>query len=136
MALSRQINQYKQDSVFTATPEELTLMLFNGIIKFITQAEFYMEQGSLDKSNESSQRAQSIIRELMSTLDMKYPISDNLMNLYNYFLQRLVEANTKKDKAIFLEVKNFVEEIRNTWMEAMKIARIQQAKIDRNKAEV
>ena len=136
MAVNRQINQYKQDSIFTATPEELTLMLYNGIIKFIKQAEYYMDQGSLDKSNESSQRAQSIIRELMSTLDMKYPISDNLMNLYNYFLQRLIEANTKKDKEIFLEVKNFVEEIRDTWMEAMKIARIQQAKIDRNKAEV
>jgi flagellar protein FliS len=136
MALSRQINQYKQNSVFTATPEELTLMLYNGVIKFIKQAEFYMEQGALDKSNESSQRAQSIIRELMSTLNMKYAIADNLMNLYTFFLQRLIEANTKKDRAIFLEVKNFVEELRDTWMEAMKIARIQQAKIDRNKAEV
>ena len=136
MAVNRQINQYKQDSIFTATPEELTLMLYNGAIKFIKQAEFYMDQGSLDKSNESSQRAQSIIRELMSTLDMKYAISNNLMNLYTFFLQRLIEANTKKDKVIFLEVKNFVEELRDTWMEAMKIARIQQAKIDRNKAEV
>lgn len=132
MAVSKAIKQYENDSVFTATPEELTLMLYNGAVKFIKQAKMAMEENLLDKSNENSQKAQNIIKELMITLNMKYEISHNLMSLYDYMLRRLIEANMKKDISIFSEVQGFVEELRDTWAEAMKLARIQQAKINSN----
>jgi flagellar protein FliS len=125
MSLNKAVYQYQQSSVFTATPEELTLMLYNGCIKAIRLAEVTVEEKNYEKANYYICKAEAIIRELRNTLDMKYEISENLYNLYTYFLNRLIEANIKKDKTILEEVLHFVEEIRDTWSQAMKQARIE-----------
>lgn len=125
MSLNKAVYQYQQSSVFTATPEELTLMLYNGCIKAIRFAEVTVEEKNYEKANYYICKAEAIIRELRNTLDMKYEISENLYNLYTYFLNRLIEANVKKDKNILEEVLHFVEEIRDTWSQAMKQARIE-----------
>jgi flagellar protein FliS len=125
MSLNKAVYQYQQSSVFTATPEELTLMLYNGCIKAIRLAEVTVEEKNYEKANYYICKAEAIIRELRNTLDMKYEISENLYNLYTYFLNRLIEANVKKDKNILEEVLHFVEEIRDTWSQAMKQARIE-----------
>lgn len=125
MSLNKAVYQYQQSSVFTATPEELTLMLYNGCIKAIRFAEVTVEEKNYEKTNYYICKAEAIIRELRNTLDMKYEISENLYNLYTYFLNRLIEANIKKDKTILEEVLHFVEEIRDTWSQAMKQARIE-----------
>ena len=125
MSLNKAVYQYQQSSVFTATPEELTLMLYNGCIKAIRFAEVTVEEKNYEKANFYICKAEAIIRELRNTLDMKYEISENLYNLYTYFLNRLIESNIKKDKNILEEVLHFVEEIRDTWSQAMKQARIE-----------
>lgn len=125
MSLNKAVYQYQQSSVFTATPEELTLMLYNGCIKGIRFAELAIDDKNYEKANYYICKAEAIIRELRNTLDMKYEISENLYNLYTYFLNRLIEANVKKDKSILEEVLHFVEEIRDTWSQAMKQARIE-----------
>ena len=125
MSLNKAVYQYQHSSVFTATPEELTLMLYNGCIKAIRLAEVTVEEKNYEKANYYICKAEAIIRELRNTLDMKYEISENLYNLYTYFLNRLIEANVKKDKTILEEVLHFVEEIRDTWSQAMKQARIE-----------
>ena len=125
MSLNKAVYQYQQSSVFTATPEELTLMLYYGCIKAIRFAEVTVEEKNYEKANYYICKAEAIIRELRNTLDMKYEISENLYNLYTYFLNRLIEANVKKDKNILEEVLHFVEEIRDTWSQAMKQARIE-----------
>jgi len=127
MSLNKAAYQYQQSSVFTATPEELTLMLYNGCIKAIRFAEISVDEKNYEKANYYICKAEAIIRELRNTLDMKYDISKNLYNLYTYFLNRLIEGNVKKDKAILEEVLHFVEEIRDTWSQAMKQARIENA---------
>lgn len=127
MSLNKAVYQYQQNSVFTATPEELTLMLYNGCIKAIRFAEISVDEKNYEKANYYICKAEAIIRELRNTLDMNYEISENLYNLYTYFLNRLIEANVKKDNSILEEVLHFVEEIRDTWSEAMKQARIQNA---------
>lgn len=127
MSLNKAVYQYQQSSVFTATPEELTLMLYNGCIKAIRFAGVSIDDKNYEKANYYICKAEAIIRELRNTLDMKYEISENLYNLYTYFLNRLIEANIKKDKSILEEVLRFVEEIRDTWSQAMKDARIQNA---------
>ena len=127
MSLNKAAYQYQQSSVFTATPEELTLMLYNGCIKAIRFAEISVDEKNYEKANYYICKAEAIIRELRNTLDMKYEISENLYNLYTYFLNRLIEANVKKDNAILEEVLHFVEEIRDTWSQAMKQARIENA---------
>jgi len=127
MALNKAVYQYQQNSIMTATPEELTLMLYNGCIKGIKMTKIAIEDNDYEKSNHYICKAQAIIRELRATLDMKYDISNNLYDLYTYFLDRLIEANVKKDTQILDEVIGFVTELRDTWAEAMKDARIKQS---------
>ncbi|HOJ11382.1 MAG TPA: flagellar export chaperone FliS [Clostridiales bacterium] len=123
MALNKAYNQYMENSIFTSTPEELTLMLYNGLVKFIMQAQVSIEEKQIEKANNSILRAQSIITELQSTLDMKYEVSKNMMLLYDYIYNRLIDANIKKDKEILEEVMGFAKELRDTWTQAMKIAK-------------
>lgn len=127
MALNKAVYQYQQNSIMTATPEELTLMLYNGCIKGIRLAKIGLEDKDYEKANLYLCKAQAIIRELRATLDMKYDISKNLYELYTYFLDRLIEANVKKETSILDEVEQFVSDLRDTWAEAMKDARIKQA---------
>jgi len=114
---------YQENSINTARPEELTLMLYNGAIRFIKQAKYAIENKNIELANESLIKAQNIILELQSTLDMNYDIAKNLDALYDYLYNRLIEGNLKKDQAILDEVLSFVTELRDTWQQAMKLAR-------------
>ena len=125
MSLNKAVYQYQQNSVLTATPEELTLMLYNGCIKGIKFAQIAIDENDYEKANFYICKAQAIVRELRNTLDMKYDIAKNLYDLYTYFLDRLIEANVKKNKDILEEVLHFVEDIRDTWSKAIKEARIE-----------
>ena len=107
MALNKAVYQYQQNSIMTATPEELTLMLYNGCIKGIKMTKIAIEDNDYEKCNYYICKAQAIIRELRATLDMNYDISKNLYDLD--------------------EVVGFVTELRDTWAEAMKDARIKQS---------
>lgn len=119
-------NAYKQNSVTTASPGELTLMLYNGCIKFLGKAKVSMENKNIEEKNYNIQRAQAIIAELMSTLNMDMDISKQILPLYQYMNRRLVEANIKNDAAIIDEVIGLATEFRDTWKEVIKITRQQQ----------
>ncbi len=119
--------RYIENSVNTATPEELSLMLYNGLIKFIMQAEMALEEKNIEKANNCIIRAQDIVREFQVTLDMRYAISESLNLLYDYMYRRLVEANIRKDREILSEVLGLAKELRDTWAQAMKLARQQSA---------
>lgn len=124
MAMANPYNQYKESSVKTAGPEELTLMLYNGAIKFIGQGKIFIEQKNIEKTNEALKRAQDIINELNITLNMDYEVSKNLRMLYSYILEKLVDGNVKKDVAHLDEALDMVTSLRDTWKEAMKIAKL------------
>lgn len=117
-------NFYKSQQVMTASPEELTLMLYNGAIKFVAESIAALEQDDIAKSHQANLRAQDIVREFMATLDMNYEISKSWMALYEYIEFRLIQGNIKKDKEQLLEAKNMLTEFRDTWMVAMKQARL------------
>lgn len=125
MIASNGYNQYVQNSINTARPEDLTLMLYNGIIKFIMQAQIAVEEKDIEKANNSINRSQDIIQELQCTLDMNYEVSHNLASIYDYLYRRLIDANVKKDKEILEEVLGFAKELRDTWAQAMKLAKHQ-----------
>lgn len=118
--------QYQQSVVNTSTPQELTFMLYNGLIKFLKLTAQSIEEKSTEKSNYNIGRAQDILEEFMSTLNMDYDISNNLYSLYDFMYWRLVDANIKKDKTMVEEVIVFAEELRDTWAQAMKLAKGQQ----------
>lgn len=119
-------NAYKQNSVTTASPGELTLMLYNGCLKFLGKAKVAIEEKDIQQRNYYIQRAQAIIAELMSTLNMDIEISKQMLPLYEYMNRRLIEANIKNNIAIIEEVEGLVTEFRDTWKEVIKITRQQQ----------
>lgn len=123
MAINKAYNQYRENSIFTSTPEELTLMLYNGLVKFIMQAQMAIEEKQIEKTNNSILRAQDIITELQSTLDTKYEVSKGLTLLYDYMNRRLIDANISKDIKVLDEVLGYATELRDTWAQAMKIAK-------------
>lgn len=124
MAMKNPYGQYKQNSIMTASPQELTLMLYNGALKFIGQGKIYIEQKDIPKANESIMRSQDIIQELNITLDMDYEVSTGLRSLYTYILDKLVDANISKDVKHLDEATEMVTELRDTWKEAMRLSKI------------
>lgn len=113
---------YKRVKIETATPEALILMLYDGALRFMTQAEQAFEEKSIEKINNNLVRVQAIFTELQTSLDKSKggEIATNLERLYIFFNSRLTEANMKKDIQPLLEIKPMVQNLRDTWEEAMQ----------------
>lgn len=118
---------YKNQQIMTASPAELTLMLYNGAIRFTSESILALENGDLNKSHAANLRAQNIVREFILTLDMQYEISRNWAALYDYINYRLIQANIKKDKEMLAEARTLLTEMRDTWHQAMKAVRVPEA---------
>ncbi|NLM13253.1 MAG: flagellar export chaperone FliS [Epulopiscium sp.] len=125
MAYSSAYQTYKNNAILTASPQELALMLYDGALKFCKQAIKAIEEKNMSEAHRHILRIEDIIEEFQATLDKKYPISNELAALYDYIYRRLVEANIKKDMAILEEVYDLIKELRDTWKEAMKLAKTQ-----------
>ncbi|TCS79635.1 flagellar export chaperone FliS [Pectinatus cerevisiiphilus] len=113
---------YKRQQILTASPEMLTLMLYNGGIRFINEGIKFINEKNCIKSNKALLRAQDIMIEFMATLNMDYDIARQLYPLYNYIYRILIEGNMKNNTAKLEEAKTLLTELRDTWHEAMKIA--------------
>ncbi len=120
MALPNAYAQYNNSKILTASPAELTLMLYDGAIKFCNIAIMGVEQKDIQKAHTNIVRVQRIIEEFRSTLDRKYPVSADFDRVYVYLLQRLLEANLHKDAEILKEVLSHLRSMRDTWVEVMK----------------
>lgn len=120
-----QYNLYKQQSAMTASPGELTLMLYDGCIKALKLARTYIEEKDFVKSNEASQKAQAIIAELMRTLDTRYEVGKQLLALYDFVLNLIVSSNIKKNAGMVDQALEFVTGLRDTWQQAVRINRQQ-----------
>lgn len=114
------LNQYKQNAVLTATPEELTLMLYDGAIKFMNIGKYSIENKDMEKAHSSLLRAQDIILELNYSLDMNYEVSKGLRGLYDFVLSKLIDANINKDINAIDEALAVVNDMRDTWKEVIK----------------
>jgi len=123
MALPNAYAQYNNNKVLTASPAELTLMLYEGAIKFCNIAETAVEQKDIQKAHTNIIKVQHIIDYLRQTLDMKYPVAQDFERIYVYLSERLVVANMKKDKAILEEINEHLHSVRDTWKEIMRINR-------------
>lgn len=123
MALPNAYAQYKTSKVLTASPAELTLMLYEGAIKFCNIAILAIEQKEIEKAHINIRKAQKIIEHLMATLDMKYSVAKDFDNMYQYIIRRLSEANMSKDPEILNEVLTHLHAIRDNWKEVMRVNR-------------
>lgn len=113
---------YKQAAAMTSTPSQLLLMLYDGCIRFIKAGVDGIQERNIEKAHNNLIKAQSIIYELIRTLDMKYPISKQLISVYEYMIHQLVQANKEKAAAPAEEVLAYVMELREAWLQASKQA--------------
>ncbi|MCX7569461.1 flagellar export chaperone FliS [Tumebacillus sp. DT12] len=118
---------YHNTQAMTASPGELTLMLYNGVIRFLKQTKQAMEQENLTEMQTNMRRSQDIIHELMATLNPDIEMSANLFSLYEFMTRHLLNAQLKKDPALVQDVIELMEDLRNTWSEAIKATRGQAA---------
>lgn len=123
MAIPAGYSTYQNSKVMTASPGELTLMLYEGAIKFCNIAIMGIEQRDIQKTHDNILKTQNIITEFRSTLDFKYPIAKEFDVIYEYIYHRLIEANMKKDARILEEVLTHLRTMRDTWKDVMKSAK-------------
>lgn len=116
---------YANNKVMTASPGELTLMLYDGAIKFCNLAMVAIEENDVEKAHINIVKVEHIIEEFQSTLNHKYPVADDFEAVYAYLMRRLREANVKKDKEILEEVLGHLRTMRDTWKEVMRLAKVQ-----------
>ena len=126
MVTSNPYKAYEQNSVTTASPGELTIMLYNGCLKFMAKAKQAILNKHYEEKNTNIQKSQKIIRELMVTLNMDYDVSKNMMSLYEFINQCLTEANIKNDAGKLEEAEALVTEFRDTWKQVVQLNRQQQ----------
>jgi flagellar secretion chaperone FliS len=126
MAVNNPYQSYQQISVTTASPGELTLMLYNGCLKFINLAKQAIQANDIQTKNTNILKAQKIIQELMVTLNLDLEISNNMMSLYDYVNRRLIEANIKNDTDILEEVEGLITDFRDTWKQVIQLNRQKQ----------
>ncbi len=122
MALPGAYAQYQNNKIMTASPAELTLMLYEGAIKFCNIAISAIENKDVEKAHHNIVKTEKIIDYLRMTLDMKYKVAEDFERVYSYLARRLVEANMSKDQAILEEVNTHLRAMRDTWKEVMRLA--------------
>ena len=113
-------NIYRQQSVMTATPGELTLMLYNECVKDINIGVESISDGDMEKAHNYITNSINIIRELVKTLDMSLPISEEMLKIYDFIMYKLMQGNIKKDPEQLKEALTMVEEFRATWYQVIK----------------
>lgn len=116
-------DMYQKNKVMTASPAELTLMLYEGAIKFINVAIMGIDQKNIEKAHNNIVKATRIIEEFRNSLDFKYPVAKDFDVVYEYILRRLVEANVHKDEEILEECLTHLRSMRDTWKEVMQTGR-------------
>ena len=121
--ISNPYQKYKENSINTASKEEITLMLYDGCIKFMNLAKIGIQEKNIQKANENLIKAQNIITELDSTLNMDVEISKNFHMLYDFALSRLIDANIQKKEEFVDDAKMVIVDLRDGWKEAMIIVR-------------
>ncbi len=110
-------NAYMNNQVMTASRTKLVVMLYDGAIRNLKLAKLAIGDKNIEKTNNSVIKAQRILSELMSTLNMEDggEISRNLMALYQYMHQRTIRANIDKNAEILDEVIGYLEELKEAW---------------------
>lgn len=116
-------NAYVNTTIQTASKAELTLMLYEGAIKFCNIGLLAIEKKDIQKAHENIVKAQRIIMEFRSTLDMKYPIAKEFDQIYDIIYNQLLEANIRKDPESLTLALDFIREMRDTWKQVMEINR-------------
>ena len=122
MAQRNPYQTYQKQSVITAKPEDLTFLLYQGLVKFIRLTKQSLQNNSIPESHNYNLKAQDILSELMASLNGEYVVSESLLPIYDYMKRRLIETNLKKSMEILDEIEGLAIDLSETWSEAMKLS--------------
>ena len=107
---------YRENSILTATPEHLVVMLYDGAGRFLAQAAAAMREREIPRANDRLQKAEAILEELLATLDMSAgEVAERLQALYVFWRRRLGEARLEQDADRIDEVRSLLGELRAAW---------------------
>lgn len=120
--IQAQRNKYMENTVQTATPAQLLIMLCDGAIRYCRASIEALKASNYQDANINLVKVQDIISEFAITLDRSAPVSGDLLKLYEYFGRRLIEANIKKSVGPAEEVLGYLVQLKETWMQAAKLA--------------
>ena len=121
--VSNAAKAYGARKVETASPAELTLMLYEGAIKFCNIAMGAIENKDYEKAHRNIQKARNIVVELQTTLNHDYKVAEEFDVIYDYIFRTLVQANMKKDTEILEEALNQLRDMRDVWKQVMRTAK-------------
>jgi flagellar protein FliS len=108
---------YKQQSILTATPGQLVVMLYDGCLRFLHQAAYAMREGNVTESGARLSRAEAIIEELLATLDLEKGgvVASRLQGIYVFCSKHLIEARLARDPEMIEKVSELLSELRDAW---------------------
>ena len=115
--LKNPYNTYKEQNVLTAKPMELILMLYNGLRKNILLAQRDMERHNTEGIHNHLVKAQSIVNELINSLDMSFSISRDLMSIYEFILNQLSAINMAKAPEGIDALLEIIDTLRDAWQQ-------------------
>ena len=122
--MNQYVKQYQKTTVETASNKKILIMLYDGAIQFLNKAKIALSEKNWEQSHNNLMGAQRILEEFINTID-KEPnpeLAQNLINLYEYFITRLVQANMKHQIEPVDEVLKFLKDLKATWEQAIAIA--------------
>lgn len=114
---AEETNPYLRDSVLTATPEQLQLMLYDGAIRYSLQARDAVERKDYETAYEKLMRAQHIVLEMQSGLnfDVNPQLCERVASIYNFLYRTLVDACTNRDVKAIDDAVRVLRIERETW---------------------
>lgn len=118
------LKQYKKNQIETATPEQILIMLYDGAINFLNKARIAIEESDFERCQANLFSCEKILIEFMNTLDMEKggELAQNLLALYKYLYNVLINVNISKDLNKLDEVLKHLKSLRETWQQAIVIA--------------
>ena len=119
------IDQYRKSAVSGASPLQLVIMLYDGALRFMEAGKHAMLKRDVFSQNENLTKAERIISELLSTLDMEQggDVAKNLFSIYTYVYDKLVEANIEDKHELIDECSTILSELRESWVELERLSR-------------
>ncbi len=119
------VNQYQNNQILSASPEQILIMLYDGSIRFCRQAIHAMDTGQRIVQAEKISRTMAIVCEFANTLNHEVggEIATDLDALYGFMTRELTRANLQNDRKALETVEDLLTGLRSTWVEAIEINR-------------
>lgn len=118
------IMQYKEQSINTMSRGEQLVTLFDEVLKNLRYGSVLLKDGKYDVAQKCTEKCKNIFSYLSSVLDRKYPVSQDLYQMYYFFNQQIIKAEVRRDPVPLDELLPLVEDLRNTWAQAEKQSHI------------